>query len=135
MNFANKLPNTPVMRLRIVVVIICLVFSLFAAISFYLACFRARSPIFAVIVGSALAYFAIFLWQLRAWARQATRYCIAFLIFLFVGGVYNPFYIMDYHAAHGVDPNYSVVSLIGLPCVAIAWWCLWILGKFPGEFR
>jgi len=135
MNFAGKLPNTTVMRVRTAVVITCVIFSLLAAISFYLACFGARSPIFALILGATFAFFTIYLWQLRAWARQAARYCIAFSILLFVGGIYNPFYMMDYHAEHGVDPDYLVVSLIGLPCVAVGWWCLRILGKFPEEFR
>jgi hypothetical protein len=123
------------MRVRAAVVVTCAIFWLFATVLFYLACFRARSPIFAIIVGITFAFFAIYIWQLRAWARQVARYCFAFLIFLFVGGIYNPFYMMDYHAAHGVDPDYLIVSLLGLPCVAVAWWCLCILGKFPEEFR
>src|SRR5436190_3334302 len=117
MNFASKLPNTAVMRLRAAVVVTCAVFWLLATVLFYLACFRARSRIFDIIVSVTFALFAIYLWQLRAWARQAARYCLAFLIFLFVGGIYNPFYMMDYHAAHGVHPDYLIVSLLGLPSV------------------
>src|SRR5947199_22804 len=114
MNFAGKLPNTTVMRLRTAVVITCVIFSLLAAISFYLACFRARSPILALILGAAFACFAIYLWQLKTWARKAARLCIAFLILSFVGYRYSWQYMSDYHARYGVDPDYLMVSLISL---------------------
>jgi hypothetical protein len=145
MNFAGNLPTTTVMRLRTTVVITSVIFSLFAAISFYqgscLALFcRSRSPIVGAVLacfGAMFAFVAIYLWRLRRWARKAARLGIAFFMFVFVSCTYNPFsnWIDDYRAAYGVAPNYLIVSLISVSCIGVGFWCLRILGKFPEEFR
>jgi hypothetical protein len=137
MTFAGILPKTNVRRVRAAVVITCVIFSLFAAMSFYLA-FRARAPLFDAILmtslGAMFAGFAIYLWRLRSWARKAARLCIAFSIFCFVSYRYNWQYISDYRAYHGVDPDFLIVSLISFPCIGVGLWCLRTLSKFPEEF-
>jgi hypothetical protein len=138
MTFAGIPPKTNLRRVLAAVVITCVILSLFSAISFYLA-FRARTPLFGAILltsfGTMFASFAIYLWQLRSWARKAARLCIALSIFFFVGYRYNWQYISDYRACYGVDPDFLVVSLISFPCIAVGLWCLRILSKFPEEFR
>lgn len=145
MTFAGILPKTNLLRVRAAVVISCVIFSLFSAISFYqgsrLAFFcHSCSPITGTVLvcfGAMFAFIALYLWRLRRWARKAARLGIAFFMFVFVSCTYNPFsnWIDDYRATYGVAPNYLIVGLISVSCLGVGFWCLRILGKFPEEFR
>ena len=80
----------------------------------YCALFSSGSLIFCLLTSAVFALIACYLWRLRLWARQAARITIALLILLFVGGVYNPFFLMDYRPADGLNSllwRYTLVTL------------------------
>lgn len=145
MTFAGILPKTNVRRVRAAVVTTSVIFSLFAAVSFYqgsrlaLLCHSCSPITGAVLVcfGALFAFIALYLWRLRRWARKTARLGIVFFMFVFVSCTYNPFsnWIDDYRATYGVAPNYLIVGLISVSCLGVGFWCLRILGKFPEEFR
>jgi hypothetical protein len=135
MDFTGLLPNTGVKRLRGAVIVTCVSFLSFAVFSLYCTLFRSGSLIFCLLASALFAVIACYLWRLRSWARQAARFTIALLILLFVGGIYNPFFLMDYHPADAVDSFLWRYTLIMVPCVAVALWCLRILSSFREEFR
>ena len=131
MPFSAILPRVKTLRVRVAVTVTCVSFWLFAGAIFYHG-----ATAVGLIVAAAFAVTAIYLWRLRAWARKVATFSIATSILLFMcGGIFNPFFLMDYHAAHGLEFDLFRWSLISLPSVTVAIWCYWVLSRNKGEFR
>ena len=129
MRFVDMLPKAKALPVRVAVLTTCFGFWFFATILFY------KTTLFGIVIGAALAVIAIYLWQLRAWARKAATICIATSVFLFMcGGIFNPFFLMDYRAEHGGEFHLLRWALISLPGVAVAVWCYWVLSRRRDEF-
>ena len=131
MHLFGILPQAKALRVRIAVTVTCVCFWSFAAAVFS----HGAKPV-GLIIAAAFVVIAIYLWRLRAWARKVATFSIATSILLFMcGGIFNPFFLMDYHAAHGLEFDLFRWSLISLPSVTVAIWCYWVLSRNKGEFR
>ena len=130
MRLFGILPQAKSLRVRVAVIVTCVSFWSFAAAVSY----HGATPI-GLIIAAAFVVIAIYLWRLRAWARKVATFCIATSAFLFMcGGIFNPFFLMDYHAAHGVEFDLLRWTLVCLPCITVAVWCYWVLSRNKGEF-
>ena len=130
MRFSAVLPKTKSPYVRIAVIITCATFWSVAGAVFY----HGARPI-ALIIAAAFVVIAIYLWRLKAWARKASTFCIATSVFLFLcGWIFNPFFLMDYRAEHGVEFDLWRWTLISLLPLAAAVWCYWVLSRRKDEF-
>jgi hypothetical protein len=134
MHLSGLLPKTGVKRLRGAILVTCASFLFVAVFSLYCMLFRSGNLFFCLLSSTLFAVIACYLWRLRLWAMQAARFAIALLIFVFVGGVYNPFFLMDY-PVDAVDSFLWRYTLIAAPCAAVAFWCLRVLSSLREEFR
>ena len=131
MPLSSALPQTASLVLRVTVVFTSIVFS---AYGLYFAWFHAFGP-FAIAIASLLVVIAVFLWRLNRYARSAAKFVIGFFIVLYLGGTFNPFYALDYAAAHGHQPPWGTMLLCFVPLAMLGLFVYGILDRFKSEFR
>ena len=98
--------------------------------------FRGELDIGSLLVAAALAYWAVHLWWLKPWSRKIAKFAIGVSIILEIGGIFNPFYDMDYRAAHGgQSPDWAALAAIVGPLVVLGLWCFHLLDKYKTDFK
>lgn len=133
------LPKTASVSLRVVVAtfagsLVALALSIvFHAVSGFL---HGELKILPLFVAATLSFCGVQLWLLKPWSRKVTKFAIGALIVLEIGGIFNPFYDMDYRAAHGgQSPDWTALAAIVGPLVVLGLWCFHVLDKFKAEFK
>ena len=131
MPLSSALPQTTSLVLRATVVFTSIVLSAYGA---YFAWFNELAP-FAIAIASLFVIIAVFLWRLNRYARSATKFIIGFFIVLCLGGTFNPFYALDYAAAHGHQPPWGTMLLWFVPFAMLGLIICGVLDHFKSEFR
>lgn len=137
---ALLLPKTTSVNLQIVIVILAgTLFTLAApmiihAVSMLFS--AGELKIGSLFTSAVLSFIAAHLWMLKSWSRKVMKFVIGVSIVIGIGGIFNPFYDMDYRAAHaGNSPDWVALAAIVGPLVALGLWCFYILDKFKAEFK
>ena len=128
------MPKTNKNLLKITIIILSIIFMALSAHQFYIG--LNNGSLFNIIVGFLLLSLSVFLWRLKTFARQIVKFIITMSLIIGIGGTFNPFFAMDYEAAHnGEAPDWLSMITIAIPLIAISFLVFWILDKYRAEFK
>lgn len=85
--------------------------------------------------GICLLALASGLWRLNRLALSVTKFLIGLTTVVGIGGVFNPFFAMDYGAANqGRAPPWLSMLAVAVPLVLVGLLVFWILDRYKDEF-
>ena len=125
------LPRTEIGVLRWVVVTLS---GAFLFVGTWVAYFNGFDPFATVFLLTMLAL-SIFLWRMHRMARSFAKFVLGALMVILIGGTFNPFFMLDYQAAHnGESPNWWMLAAILSPIILGALFCYGVLDKYQAQF-
>ena len=123
--FNRLLPQTPIVPVRVAIVISVAIFMASAARTL-LDYTHAEVP--HLFLALFLCTLSFFLWRLQLWAKIVAQWLLAFIAFAYSFAIFlNPFFLTDYEAANGgAEPSWhmllALLFLVAVPA-CWSWWC------------
>jgi len=132
--FNRLLPQTPIVPVRVAIVISAAIFMASAARTLL---DYAHAEVPQLFFALFLCTLSFFLWRLQLWAKIVAQWLLAFIAFAYSFAIFlNPFFLTDYEVANGgAEPSWHMLLALLFLVAVPACWSWWVFHLHASAFR